>query len=72
MFLKHLKRKIEHADTDYADTNNRTVGSDSVTRGHEDVDQKSSLLESGAFLSIAHVGYTAQVSTCSLAYTYWN
>ena len=28
---------------------------------------------SGAFLPIiAHVGYTAQVSTCSLAYTYWN
>ena len=72
MFLKHLKRKNEQADTDYPDTNNCTVGSDSVTRGHEDVDQNCASLESGAFLSIAHVGYTAQVSTCRLAYTYWN
>ena len=69
MFLKHLKQKIEQADTDYADTNNCTVGPDGVTRGHED---NSASLESGAFLSIARVGYSAQVSTCCLAYTYWN
>ena len=48
------------------------MGPDGVTRGHEDMDQNSASLESGAFLSIAHVGYTAQVSTRSLAYTYWN
>ena len=59
MFLKHLKRKIEQADTDYADTNNCIVGPDGVTRGHEDMDQNSAFLESGAFLSIAHVGYTS-------------
>ena len=75
MFLKHLKQKIEQTDTDYADTNyNSIVGPDGVTMGHvvfikqhEDMDQNSGFLESGAFLSIAHVGYTAQVSTCSLA-----
>ncbi|XP_067050069.1 uncharacterized protein [Acropora muricata] len=68
MFLKHLKQKIEQTDTDYADTNyNSIVGPDGVTRGHvvfikqhEDMDQNSGFLESGAFLSIAHVGYTAQ------------
>ena len=53
MFLKHLKQKIEQADTDYADTNNCIVGADGVTRGHEDMDQSSASLESGAFLSIA-------------------
>ena len=73
MFLKHFKRKIEQADTDHADTNNCIVGPDGVTRGHvvfikqqDDIDQNSAFLESDAFLSIAHVRYTAQVSTCSL------
>ena len=56
MFLKHLKQKIEQADTDYADTTNCIVGPDGVTRGCEDMDQNSVSLESGAFLSIAHVG----------------
>ena len=63
--------------TTYADTNDCIVGPDGLTREHvvlikwhEDVDLQR--LESGAFLPIAHVGYTAQVSTCSLAYTYWN
>lgn len=67
MFLKHLKQKIEWADTDYANTDNCIVGPDGVTKGrvvfikqHEDVDQNSAFLESGAFLSIAHVGYTDQ------------
>ena len=32
MFLKHLKWKIEQADTDYADTNIFIVGPDCVTR----------------------------------------
>ena len=64
--------RLEQADTDYADANNCIVGPDGVTRGHEDMDQNSASLDSGAFLSIAHVGYMAQVSTCSLAYPYWN
>ena len=74
MFLKHLKQKVEQTDTDYADTNNCIVGPDGVTKGHvvfikrhEDMNQNSVFLESGAFLSIAYVGYTAQVRTCSLA-----
>ena len=75
MFLKHLKRKIERADTDYANIDNCIVGPDGVTKGHvvfikqhEDVDQNSAFLESGASLSTAHVGYTDLASTGSRRY----
>ena len=75
MFLKHLKWKIEHADTDDADTNNCTVGPDGVTRRHEYLWTKilHPLKVVPSCQLHVHVGYTAQVSTIvALAYTYWN
>ena len=50
--------------TTYADTNDSIVGPDGLTReqyvvfikSHEDKNQNSASLESGAFLSIGHFG----------------
>ena len=67
-----LERKIEQADADYICWHkyNCIVGPDGVTeehvvfiKQHEDIDQNSASLESGAFFPIAYFGYTAQVST---------
>ena len=72
MFLKHLELKGEAANEDSSAVDNIITGADGETKGHviiskyENVDLSASYFESGAFLTIGHVGCHSEVSryTC--------